>query len=185
MQSVKLSQKFLNSELTIRTATAGDAKILSAWWNDGKIMEHAGFPLGVGTTEDKVKGKNIATISSNKQLLIVEVDNKPVGEMNYKIDNNIANFGIKICDVKYQGAGLGTKLLTMLFNHLFFTLNCNKITCDTNLKNIRAQHVYKDKMHMTQTKTLVNCWTNQVGELQSTVFFELTKEDYLKEQNKV
>lgn len=36
--------------LTIRNATVEDAVLLSAWWNDGKIMAHAGFPNGTGET---------------------------------------------------------------------------------------------------------------------------------------
>lgn len=40
--------------LTIRQAKASDAKQLTAWWNDGAVMEHAGFPKGLGTTEEKV-----------------------------------------------------------------------------------------------------------------------------------
>ena len=34
--------------LTIRNAEAADAKQLCAWWNDGKIMAHAGLPNGAG-----------------------------------------------------------------------------------------------------------------------------------------
>ena len=36
--------------LTLRNATVEDAVLLSAWWNDGKIMAHAGFPNGTGET---------------------------------------------------------------------------------------------------------------------------------------
>ena len=38
--------------LTIRQAEVDDAKQLAAWWNDGAVMAHAGFPNGLGTTED-------------------------------------------------------------------------------------------------------------------------------------
>ena len=40
--------------LTIRDAVAADAEQLTAWWNDGAVMAHAGFPKGLGTTEEKV-----------------------------------------------------------------------------------------------------------------------------------
>ena len=33
--------------LLIRSATPCDAAILCKWWNDGKVMAHAGFPKGV------------------------------------------------------------------------------------------------------------------------------------------
>ena len=40
--------------LTIRQAEVDDAKQLAAWWNDGAVMAHDGFPHGLGTPEDKV-----------------------------------------------------------------------------------------------------------------------------------
>ena len=46
-----------HNELTIRNATAGDAPQLEKWWNDGKVMAHAGFPLGLGTTAGDIAAK--------------------------------------------------------------------------------------------------------------------------------
>lgn len=40
--------------LTIRNATTADAPQLAAWWNDGTVMAHAGFPNGLGTTPEKI-----------------------------------------------------------------------------------------------------------------------------------
>ncbi len=40
--------------LTIRQAEVTDAKQLAAWWNDGAVMAHAGFPNGLGTTEEEI-----------------------------------------------------------------------------------------------------------------------------------
>ena len=34
--------------ITIRSATLADAPLLNAWWNDGAVMAHAGFPQGLG-----------------------------------------------------------------------------------------------------------------------------------------
>ena len=39
--------------LLIRDAVTADAQQLTAWWNDGAVMAHAGFPLGLGTTVEK------------------------------------------------------------------------------------------------------------------------------------
>jgi uncharacterized protein YodC (DUF2158 family) len=41
-----------NSNLTIRNATSKDTSILCKWWNDGKVMAHAGFPNGLGISEE-------------------------------------------------------------------------------------------------------------------------------------
>ena len=43
--------KLRNDNLLIRYATKNDAAILCKWWNDGKIMAHAGFPNGINTSE--------------------------------------------------------------------------------------------------------------------------------------
>lgn len=43
--------------LRIRNAVASDAPQLTRWWNDGSVMAHAGFPHGLGTTEEEVAGK--------------------------------------------------------------------------------------------------------------------------------
>jgi len=41
--------------LTIRNAMPSDAEQLCTWWNDGKIMAHAGFPNGLGITADDIR----------------------------------------------------------------------------------------------------------------------------------
>ncbi len=48
------SMKIQYENLTIRQAEVADAKQLAAWWNDGAVMAHAGFPDGLGTTEEEV-----------------------------------------------------------------------------------------------------------------------------------
>lgn len=35
------------NDLTIRSALPADAPQLVRWWNDGAVMAHAGFPLGL------------------------------------------------------------------------------------------------------------------------------------------
>ena len=41
-------------KIHIREALNTDARLLCLWWNNGKVMEHAGFPKGLETTEEKV-----------------------------------------------------------------------------------------------------------------------------------
>ena len=130
--------------LLIRYATKDDAQILCKWWNDGKIMAHAGFPDGINTTVEEIQ-KQISeeTIETTKRF-IIEIDNKPTGEMNYRNKgNNIAEIGIKICEFNEQEKGHGTKLLKMFIKYLLEELNYKKIILDTKLNNKRAQHVYE------------------------------------------
>ena len=61
----------------IRSATAQDAKQLYKWWNDGKVMAHAGFPNGLGIAE----GEIVASLENDNRFrrrLIIEYDNEPL-----------------------------------------------------------------------------------------------------------
>ena len=40
--------------LTIRDAVVQDAEQLAQWWNDGRVMAHAGFPNGTGETAQEI-----------------------------------------------------------------------------------------------------------------------------------
>ena len=50
--------KIQYENLTIRQAEVADAKQLAAWWNDGAVMAHAGFPNGLGTTEEEIMAQS-------------------------------------------------------------------------------------------------------------------------------
>ncbi len=169
------------SDLIIRSATVKDGKILCQWWNDGKIMEHAGFPHGLDTTIEKVQ-LDIERYNDENQVLIIEYRNNPIGEMSYRtISDKVAEIGIKICDLSKHEKGLGTRLIRMLIEELFFSNDYTKIVLDTNLNNKRAQHVY-EKIGFKKAKTNLNSWKNQLGEFQSSIDYELLKGDYFSEQ---
>ena len=42
------NMRIQKDNILIRTATVDDAVQLNKWWNDGRVMEHAGFPYGLG-----------------------------------------------------------------------------------------------------------------------------------------
>jgi RimJ/RimL family protein N-acetyltransferase len=125
--------------LLIRYATKKDAEILCKWWNDGKIMAHAGFPDGINTTIEKIEKQISEETDKTTRRFIIEINKEPSGEMNYRNKgNSIAEIGIKICDFDKQEKGYGTKLLKMFIKYLFNELNYNKIILDTKLNNKRA-----------------------------------------------
>ena len=96
-------------DLLIREATVDDAEQLCIWWNDGKIMEHAGFPNGLGTTVDVIRKQITERTTGNfneNQRHIIIYKNNPIGEMNYfEVDDGICEIGIKICDFSMQNKG--------------------------------------------------------------------------------
>ena len=169
--------------LLIRSAVLEDAEILTNWWNDGKVMAHAGFPNGLNqSVEETIKQikENAVKLS---QRCIIEVEGKRIGEMSFGIGEGFAEIGIKICEEEYQNKGIGTKLLQMLIEYLFTDtdlnnkMRINKIVLDTNLKNLRAQHVY-EKIGFKKLAVKYNVWKDQLGNVQSGVDYELTREQY-------
>lgn len=139
--------------LTVRQAEAADAKQLTAWWNDGAVMAHAGFPNGLGTTEEEV----IEVLENG--LMVIEESNRLIGESD--------------C----QNRGVGKKALSMLIGWLFQN-GYSKIVLDTDLTNTRAQHVY-ESLGFRKVQTNIDSWKDRLGQLQSSVDYELLEKDFI------
>ena len=179
-----------NGNLVIRSAEVKDAEQLNTWWNDGAVMAHAGFPNGLGESlEDTIAGikKNESYLS---QRCIIEIDNVLAGEMSfYLLEGNTAEIGIKICETAYQNQGYGSRLIWMLITYLFEDevlkekFPVHRIILDTNLKNERAQHVY-EKLGFTRLRVNYDAWRDQLGVLQNSVDYEMTKEQFEKLKTK-
>ena len=163
--------KLQYENLTIRQAEPADAKQLAAWWNDGAVMAHAGFPRGLGITEQKV----VEGLSEGH--LVIEEGARLIGECNYRSRaEGVTEIGIKICETDCQNRGVGRKILSMLIGWLF-RKGYSKIVLDTDLENTRAQHVYESlgfrKLHINR-----DSWKNQLGQLRSSVDYELTEKGF-------
>lgn len=164
--------------LRIRNATSDDAALLCQWWNSGKVMAHAGFPNGLNTNRQKIIQELSNDSDDTYRRLIIEVEEFPIGEMSYRNKGNgIAEIGIKICALDKQEKGYGTVFLKMLITNLFSS-GYKKIVLDTNLTNTRAQHVY-EKIGFQKLRVHFNSWKNQLGELQSSVDYELLPSNFI------
>lgn len=167
-----------NGKIRIRTATTDDVNQLVTWWNDGAVMAHAGFPRGLGTTTEEVAAKLADKGENSWVRLILEWEGAPIGELCYgNAEDGAAEIGIKICNADYQERGLGRVVLSMLIRQLF-EMGYSKIVLDTNLKNLRAQHVY-EKLGFQRTAVHMDSWRNQLGELESAVDYALTKDNFM------
>ena len=177
-------------KLCIKNAEQEDCKQLVSWWNDGAVMAHAGFPNGLGTNEKKVQKQIAADSDDTRRHLVIWYDGNRIGEMSYAnlgdsleetgedtIENRTADIGIKICNSTFQEKGLGKIVLSMLIRELF-SRGYTKIVLDTNLKNKRAQHVY-ERLGFQKVNIRMDAWIDQVGEKQSVVDYELTKEHFV------
>ena len=166
-------------DIVIRNATVEDAIILETWWNDGSIMAHAGFPNGTGQTAESIAEKIKSDADKVHRRMIIELSGVPIGETNYyNVSDGIAEIGIKICDFSKHNKGYGKIILSMLISYLFDELGYEKIVLDTNLNNKRAQHVY-EQLGFRKVKVRENSWRNQLGELQSAVDYELTRDEFI------
>ena len=168
-----------NKNLLIRNSTIDDSDQLAKWWNDGKIMQHAGFPNGTGQTAESIANSIQNDTDATHRRLIIEIDSIPSGEMNYRNKGNgIVEIGIKICDFSKHDRGIGKILLSMLISSLFDDMDYKKVILDTNVKNKRAQHVY-EQLGFVKLRVNKDSWTNQIGELQSSIDYELYKKDFI------
>jgi RimJ/RimL family protein N-acetyltransferase len=165
------------NDIRIRNAGPADCEQLAAWWNDGKIMAHAGFPNGLGTTPEHIREETADDTDDTKRRLIIEYKGVSIGEMShYNLGDNVAEMGIKICNTDYQEKGLGRTILSMLIAELF-ERGYEKIVLDTNLKNERAQHVY-EMLGFRKLRVNIDSWEDQLGQLQSSVDYELVPADF-------
>ena len=174
-----------NDNIVIRSATIDDAIQLNKWWNDGRVMEHAGFPNGIGESLDDTITNIRGREGKLSQLCIIEIDGKPVGELSYSIRGDGAAYpGWKICEFSYQNRGYGPKIIRMLFEFLFTDEVINskfpieKIIWDTMLENERAQYVYENKIGAKKVGIRKDCWKDQNGQLRTAVDYEFSKEDF-------
>ncbi|WP_159436107.1 GNAT family N-acetyltransferase [Anaerosalibacter sp. Marseille-P3206] len=171
--------------IVIRSATTHDAIQLNKWWNDGSVMEHAGFPNGLGESLEETMNNIRSWEGKLSQLCIIEIDGNFVGELSYRIKgDNAAYLGWKICDFSYQNRGYGPKIIRMLFEFLFTDEVINskfpieKIVWDTMLENKRAQYVYENKIGAREVGVRKDCWKDQIGMWRTAVDYELSKEEF-------
>ena len=168
----------IKGRFRIRNATSQDAKQLKEWWNDGKVMAHAGFPNGLGISERAIV-ESLEKDNVFHRRLIIELDNNPIGEMSYHTPKEkTAEIGIKICDANQQNNGYGTEYLKMLMKYIFISMEYDKVILDTNLQNERAQYVYK-RLGFRKTGIHIDSWQDQLGRLQSSVDYELTRDEFV------
>lgn len=169
--------KLRDERIWIRDAVVTDAAVLTDWWNDGKVMAHAGFPHGLNTTEETVRHQ-IENPGQNHRL-ILGLDEKPIGEMNYRdVALGTAEIGIKICCFEYHEQGLGTRYLKMLLQFLK-EQGYQQVILDTNLNNRRAQHVY-EKIGFHRVRINENSFIDQDGVHQTSVDYALDLNTWVK-----
>ncbi len=177
MKALCLKKQMLDRQIIIRTSQQEDATVLCKWWNDGSIMAHAGFPKGLSLTVHEVEAL-IAKNDESTQILMILMDDMPVGEMSYRLLNShCAEIGIKLCESTYQNKGYGTLCIEMLLMYIFETIKANSVVLDTHINNTRAQKVY-EKIGFQKVETRLQSWQDQLGQWQTSVHYQMTQDHY-------
>jgi len=137
----------------IRVIEEDDIELLHKWWSSGEVMAHAGFKYGLVQSFTAHKNGLMKEIEdrdvfrSSRRFIIVEKDTDlPIGEINYhNFDKFVrkCEIGIKICEVAEQGKGPRYDAVSTFIEFLFESVNLNKNSLDTGVKNTREQKFYE------------------------------------------
>lgn len=170
--------RILYRDLEIRNAGPADCAQLCRWWNDGNVMAHAGFPNGLGITEEKIAQQIATDTDDTRRRLVIAYQGRLIGECSYRVlPGPEAEIGIKICEPDMQEKGLGKQILSLLIKALF-DQDMTRIVLDTNLRNTRAQHVY-EQLGFRRLGVRENSWQDQLGRWQSAVDYAMTPEEFV------
>lgn len=168
--------KITHKEITIRDATIKDARILCNWWNDGRVMAHAGFPNGIHTTIQEVQAQ--LREDQTRHRYLIEYQSKPIGEMMLEYHTLVrVEFGIKICDRSKQNQGIGKTVLSIMVQYLFEECQIEEIVCTTELSNKRAQHVY-EQLGFQKEKALYHVWCDEAGKWHDGICYVLKPQKF-------
>ena len=119
------------------------------------------------------------TESPPSAIWIIEIDGVLAGEMNHRfVEEDIYEIGIKICRFDLQNHGYGHVAVNLLLDYLFIEQHAKKVILDTNLANTGAQRFY-ETLGFIKTGIFENSWKDQLGQMQSSVSYEITKDTFL------
>jgi RimJ/RimL family protein N-acetyltransferase len=71
--------RIIENDLIIRAAEPNDAHLLTNWWNDGRIMAHAGFPNGLNQSVEQTLVQINQNHHGPSKRCILEVKDNPIG----------------------------------------------------------------------------------------------------------
>ena len=164
--------------LSFRAARPEDAEVLCAWWNDGDMMAHAGFPRGLGMTAQAVRQKILAESDESIRRYLIEYDGAPIGEMSARnLGRQTCEIGIKLCEAEYQNRGLGKAILSRFIRFLMNGRGFERIVLSTTPENLRARHLY-ERLGFRELRLNENSWIDQDGNPRSSVECELRRETF-------
>ena len=130
-----------------RKLTVKDLPYRVKWLNDPEVNKYLGHRTRSGTDEEFHR-KWFENYSSDetKEIFIIEVDGKPVGQVGlvdiHLLDKNACLY-IVIGEKNYWGKGIGSAAMEYILNYGFKDLNLRKICLEVHARNTAAIRLYK------------------------------------------
>ena len=144
------------AELTLRRATAADARWLDLWDTDSDVIacstDDPNATVAFGNTE---WAKELATQDQHSYYFIAELDGRPIGAMQIcdpqletshywgEIAPNLRAIDIWIGAPADRGKGLGGEMMRLALEHCFADARVTGIVIDPLASNERAHRFYR------------------------------------------
>lgn len=164
--------KITGEKVYILKATVNDAELLCRWWRNPELMKAVGFPNGVKTDREKLEkqlyvqnNSGINGIASMRYIIYDKQNDMSIGELCYNnMDNRnrSCDFGIKICELSYQGYGFGYDALYTFLKYLFNIFSLHKIELTALIENKRAHGLYR-KLGFKEIGIKREAWKDEYG----------------------
>ena len=158
----------------IRNADVSDAKIICKWWNDDNLAKTIGFSNNFNIKEEEI----IMQLTHDRNHLILGYQSQPIGEVIFReVGYKTIKLMIRICVSSLRDRGYGKIFISMILQVLFYELDHEKIIIDTDLENIRAQHVFST-LGFNKIRVNMDCYKDHHGDMHSLVEYELYRDEF-------
>lgn len=126
----------------IRKVCGKDFDVLYSWINDEEVIKNSRYQKRKTINKFKI-WMNEMINDNDSYMFILEVDNIPMGQINFAIEDDEAVLTYSI-DKNYRGKGYGKQLVSYVEEFIAKEqLECNKISAYINSGNIASIKVFE------------------------------------------
>jgi len=137
-----VNRVFETERLTVRTATVDDVDLFYALWNNPRVMQHVGFPQGLGITRDELQERLSKQGGSEfDHLLVVELTatGQAIGEckLSSPDEDGIAEPDVKLLP-EFWGHKYGAEIWRGLVGYQFSHTGCAAVHGTPKVDNVAS-----------------------------------------------
>ena len=145
----------------VRLANKKDAKLLWLWASDPSVRSNS-FQSGPIKWNQHLKWFNEKLKSKNTEILILEIDCEPAGQIRYdRVNHTKAEIDFSV-DIDFRGRGLGTRLLELSSESAFLNLDVKLLEGIVHEQNkasikafVKAGYQKKDEKFILNQKCFI------------------------------